>query len=295
MLEGVLHLADGRRIAYAEWGSQSDPVAIYCHGYPGSRREIRLSAPVIERRGVAARVIALNRPGYGPSSFRPGFGFLDWPSDVEEAADRLGIGRFGVIGASGGCPFAFACGRSLGDRVSRISIVVGAAPPEAAGMRDGLGITGIPERAISRTLQYGVVSVASRLGLASPITDRMQQGMAEVDREMLRRPEVRSWFAAVVREAFSNGGRAAVAEGPLYLKPWSFDVGDVATETTLWYGARDRNVPASAGRWLANRLPNATYTEWPDQGHFTWAASDAAADVVAAAVADTHESDGGRQ
>lgn len=295
VLEGVLDLADGRRLAYSEWGSRDDPAVVYCHGYPGSRREIRLSEPVIGRRGVKARVIAMNRPGYGPSTFKSGFGFLDWPRDVEEAADHLGIGRFGVIGASGGCPFALACGYSLGDRVARISIVVGAAPPEATGMLDGLGIAGIPKRAISRRFQYGLVSAASRVGLQSLITGRMQRAVAEADRRMLRRPEVRAWFADTVCEAFSNGGRAAAAEGRLYLEPWSFDVAEVTTETTLWYGAEDRNVPASAGRWLADRLPNSTYTEWPDQGHFTWAASDAAADVVAAAVADPHESSDGHR
>ena len=131
MFETTLTLADGRSLGLAEWGPPDAPLVVYCHGFPGSRLEPSLAQAVVERRAVNARVIAFDRPGYGRSAFLPGRGFLDWPTDMAEAADRLGIDRFSVLGASGGCPYALACASSLGERVTRVGIVAGVGPLEA--------------------------------------------------------------------------------------------------------------------------------------------------------------------
>lgn len=278
--EGVLELADGRRLAYAELGAPEAPPVIYCHGSPGSRRELGLIVPALQ--ATQARLIAFNRPGYGPSTFKAGYGFLDWPADVADAADQLGIGRFAMIGASGGSPFALACGYSLPKRVSRIGIVVGSAPPEATGMKEALGTTEIPANPLVRRLQYGMIAVAVRTGLKNRLAEQRSRLMEEPDRHALGRPEVRNWFMAVSREAFSGGGRGAAHEARLYLRPWGFDITRVTTETLLWYGGADTTDPPSAGRWLAERLPNSTFTVWPQHGHFSWAASDEAREVIAA-------------
>lgn len=281
MREGILDLADGRRLPYAEWGPRDATAIIYCHGFPGSRRELLLSEPVLESSGVSARLIAMNRPGYGPSTLKRGYRFLDWPIDVDEAADKLGVEGFAVLGASGGCPFALACGYALADRVSRISIVVGTTPLEATGMSDAPGITNIPTSPLMRRLQFRIVSLGCKTRLRDPLVDRIHRDLGDVDRHVLRRPELRARFMEVVREAFADGGRTAAGEAELYLRPWGFDVAEVRAETLLWYAGEDRMVPASAGRWLADRLPNSHYTLWPHHGHFSWAADHAAIDVIA--------------
>ena len=97
----ILDLSDGRQMAYSEWGPRNAPAMFYCHGFPGNHRELELARPVLERTGLHVRVIALDRPGYGMSTFRPGRTFLDWPHDVAEVAELLGIGSFSVLGASG--------------------------------------------------------------------------------------------------------------------------------------------------------------------------------------------------
>jgi pimeloyl-ACP methyl ester carboxylesterase len=257
---------------------------IYCHGFPGSRLEIWLAGPAIERCGVTAHLIALNRPGYGSSSFVPNYRVVDWPRDIGEAADLLGLDHFAVIGASGGAPYALACGDVLRDRVDRIAIVAGTAPIDATGMREAPGIAEIPSRRWRRTLQYRGAALAVGAGMGKGLTRRTQRSRSEADRNVMGRPEVESWFDAVLREAFASGGRAAVRDGDLYREPWGFEIGAVGTETHLFYGVADRQIPISAGRWLAHRLPNATFTEW-SHGHFSWAVSDDAAQLVADLVA----------
>jgi pimeloyl-ACP methyl ester carboxylesterase len=83
-------------------------------------------------------VIALDRPGYGLSDFRPGRAISDWPADVAQAADALGIGRFSVAGASGGGPYALACAREIPDRVVRAAVISGVGPFQVPGSTAGM-------------------------------------------------------------------------------------------------------------------------------------------------------------
>ncbi len=41
---------------------------------------------------------------------------LDWPDDVTELADALNVGRFAVLGISGGGPYACACAFKISER-----------------------------------------------------------------------------------------------------------------------------------------------------------------------------------
>jgi pimeloyl-ACP methyl ester carboxylesterase len=51
---------------------------------------------------LALRVIGLDRPGYGLSDFLAGRKIGDWPDDVVESAEALGIHRFAAPGSSMG-------------------------------------------------------------------------------------------------------------------------------------------------------------------------------------------------
>ena len=44
---------------------------------------------------------------------------VDWGRDIEELADRLGIGQFAVAGHSGGGPHTLAIAAHLPDRVTK--------------------------------------------------------------------------------------------------------------------------------------------------------------------------------
>ncbi len=281
MIETTLTLADGRSLGLAQWGPPDAPVVVYCHGFPGSRLEPSLAQAVVEQRSVNARVIAFDRPGYGQSTFSAGRAFLDWPADMAEAADRLGIDRFSVLGASGGSPYALACALRLGDRVTRVGIVAGVGPLEATGMPETQLISGPSKVRMLRKLQWWLVARAVRTDRLDSVIDRTITTMTGVDREVMKRPEVRAWYRTLFTEAFAQGATAAAYEGELYRQPWGFNVADIKAETNLWHGAADQWVPLPTARWLADRIPHSHLTEWPDDGHFSWAGTGEAADVVA--------------
>src|SRR5437879_6121564 len=87
----AIRLADGRAIGYAEFGNPEGQALFYFHGDPGSGLEARFLAQAAEVAGV--RLLGMDRPGMGLSTYQPGRQLLDWPDDVAELADRLGIDR----------------------------------------------------------------------------------------------------------------------------------------------------------------------------------------------------------
>lgn len=283
--QSVVELADGRSLGVAQWGPADGEPIVYCHGFPGNRLEPQLAQTVVERRGLPVRTIAFDRPGYGRSSPAPGRRFLDWPADMSEAADRMGIGEFSVLGASGGCPFALACGLLLPDRVSRIGIVAGVGPLDAPGMGDTPSIAGPSRLRPIRQLQWHLVARAAKTGRIDRAIDRAIATMTGVDRQAMEMPEVRSWYRAVFAEAFVQGGAAAALEGELYRRPWGFEPGDVELNTFLWHGGQDTWAPPATAKWFADRLPRAQLVTWPEHGHFSWAASPQACSELLATMA----------
>ncbi|WP_448628307.1 alpha/beta fold hydrolase [Geodermatophilus sp. URMC 64] len=127
--EGTISLRDGRTLAYAEWGDPSGRPVLGCHGSPSSRLE-RHVEDVEDYRRWGVRLIVPDRPGFGRSDPQPGRRVLDWPADVRELLDDLGVDRFAVLSLSGGAAYALACAHEFGDRVHAVGVLGGAPPPD---------------------------------------------------------------------------------------------------------------------------------------------------------------------
>ena len=85
--EGQFHLADGRRLGYAEFGDPSGPVVLWFHGTLGARRQFpMLGRRAAERLGL--RVIVIERPGTGLSDAHRYSAVTDWVPDMAQVAGR---------------------------------------------------------------------------------------------------------------------------------------------------------------------------------------------------------------
>jgi pimeloyl-ACP methyl ester carboxylesterase len=263
-------LRDGRRLGYSEYGSRDGTPGFYFHGHPGSRVEARLANKAARQAGV--RVIALDRPGYGLSDFQPGRTILDWPRDVADVADTLGLSRFSVIGASGGGPYALACAYALPERIARAGVISGVGPYSAPGATDGmrwrnrigfqLGGRFPPlARLIMRSMERQLRRRPERT------LDAVVQAMSTADAEIARRPEVRRVLADVLAEAFRQGSRGAALDVVLLGRPWGFNLDAIEPPVFLWQGDADTLVPAAMGRFLAEQIPNCHATVYTGVGH----------------------------
>jgi pimeloyl-ACP methyl ester carboxylesterase len=116
MKDAQISVTGGRELAYTDIGEPGWPCVFFFHGAPSSR--LRLA--YLEQQFLAERlrVVSPDRPSYGKSSLQPSRSMADWPLDVAELTDALGIDRFIVAGHSSGGPYAVACAALLSERVS---------------------------------------------------------------------------------------------------------------------------------------------------------------------------------
>jgi pimeloyl-ACP methyl ester carboxylesterase len=268
--EQTLELLDGRRLGFAEYGRPDGDPCFYFHGHPGSRFEAEVAHEVAASAGI--RVVALDRPGYGLSDFEPDRTILSWPRDVEAVADRLGLGRFAVLGASGGGPYALACGHAFPERVSRIGLISSIAPYQAAGAAEGMrwqNRVGFKAGArfppLSRLIMW---SMARQLRRDPERTlDAIVTAMSPSDVEIARRPEIRQMLRADVTEAFRQGSRGAARDVVLLGSPWGFGLGEITPPVLLWHGENDVLATLEMGRHLARSIPDCRPTFYPAEGH----------------------------
>ena len=266
----MLRLADGRRLGWAEYGQRAGVPVFFFHGTPGSRRVASWADQAARRRGV--RLLAPDRPGFGRSDFQPGRTLGAWPADVVELADALGIGRFAVAGVSGGGPYVAACAWRIPGRLTHAAIVSGMGPLDAPGLaaelprgyRASLRVVRRLPAAVRLTLGLG------RLGLRRApgcVLASVAASLAEVDRAIVRRPQVRALLLDDAREALRQGTQGAVWELILFSRPWDVPLGQIRMPVRLWHGDADAQVPVAIARRLAAALPDCRASFLPDAGH----------------------------
>lgn len=254
---------------YAEWGDPQGFPVVVMHGTPGSRLG-RFSDP-LALAATGVRQIGINRPGYGDSTRLPGRAVADCVPDVIAVADRLGLERFAVSGASGGGPHALAVAAARPDRVVRCRVTASLAPWGITGFFEGMDPHNVAEWELV-TAGAGLAEVTRRAELmrsravADPASVYADLALPASDRAAMA--EERAF--AVRRESLLEALKTAFGwydDDVAFTLPWGFDVENVQVPVELRYGRRDVFVPPSHGEWLANALPHAEVTVWEDLGH----------------------------
>ncbi|MGH2633431.1 MAG: alpha/beta fold hydrolase [Tepidiformaceae bacterium] len=265
--EQVLKLGDGRLLGYTEYGDPGGAPVVYFHGWPGSRLEAAPWDPAAKAGHV--RLIAFDRPGYGLSDFQPGRTISDWPADVAECADMLGLGDFAVAGYSGGGPYALACGLSLASRVTRVAVVSSPVDVPSAALLAGMSRGNRTITAFARRCPWALPVPLGALALVvRHFPGLTTGGIPKADRALFETvPGLRAALLGSQREAFRHGVKGAAEDGALLVRPWALCLPDIRTRVLLWHGEADTSVPPAMGEYLAAQLPNCTAQFVPGAGH----------------------------
>jgi pimeloyl-ACP methyl ester carboxylesterase len=221
------------------------------------------------------RVIAADRPGCGLSDFQPDRRIGDWPGDVVELADALGIDRFAIVGVSGGGPYALACAREIPQRLTAAGVVCGLGPvSESWAVRDMLWSRRLVFRLARQApwlLRLITTVVIGRVLRRRPaaILSMIARTPVPPDRRVLERPDVRRALLASIQESVREGPRGILHELSLYTKGWDFRPEEIALTVDLWHGEADPIVPVVHARALMERLPRVRLAILPGEGHFS--------------------------
>jgi len=266
----LMRLRDGRRLAYTELGDPDGVPIIHQHGMPGSRLD-HVAEPELYR-SMGVRVITPDRPGYGLSDPDPHRRLLEWPSDMAELADHLGISRFGITGLSGGGIYALACAAAIPHRLTDVVVTGCPGPMDREGAlvdmrfmtRAGvwLGSRAPWLLEAGATLLSGLVRRYPRF-----FVDHFNEGLPAADRRWLFTPSVNRGAVDTLREALRPGAWGYVQDIRVLAGPWGFDLEEIHVPVQLWHGTEDRVIPLHHGRYLASVIPGATLRICPGEAH----------------------------
>lgn len=262
---------DGRILTYAVSGDPSGWPVFLLHGTPGSRFGPKPRGSVLYRLGV--RLICYDRPGYGGSTRQEGRTVADAVTDVRTIARDLNLGRFSVIGRSGGGPHALAAAALLPDVVFRTAVLVSIAPADAAGLDWYGGM--VSDNAKSHSMS-DVDTLTELIRLRADrahhdpetLLSFLREQMTVADRRITNDVAIRRQLTATYAEALRQGPYGWLDDALAFRKEWGFRLADVASPVLLWHGAEDNFSPASHTRWLANRIPGATLRLQANSAHF---------------------------
>lgn len=263
-------LPDGRELAYAEYGDPRGRPVFFFHGMPGSR----LFHPPDEiTRRLEVRLICVDRPGYGGSTFQPGRRILDWPGDVSALADALGIDTFMVAGHSGGGPYALACAHSLPERIRSAGVLSGAGPVDAQGALEGLTplhkLAFTAGRHMPWSLTRALVWLFFHKAAADPARaiDIDARERISADEDVLRLPGVRENCIESDVEAYRQGLVGFSWEVYLVTRPWGFKLEDIQIPVCLWHGTADDFTTTGMACHMAERMPRCKANIYEGEGH----------------------------
>ncbi len=241
-------------------GADDQLAVFWHHGTPNVGAPPEPLFPAAAQLGI--RWVSYDRPGYGGSTPRPGRDVASAAADAARVADALGIGRFAVMGHSGGGPHALACGALLPERVVSVVCGSGLAPFHAEGLDwyAGMAAAGAGEL---RAAAEGRSALEHYL--ASTEFDPEQ--FTPADHEALA--GAWAWLLTVVGRALEGGSGGMVDDDLAYVSPWGFDPAQVRAPVLFLYGGQDRVVPSSHGEWLARHTRSAELWLRPNDGHIS--------------------------
>jgi pimeloyl-ACP methyl ester carboxylesterase len=268
----ILTLADGRRLAWREYGDPDGAPCVYITGTPASG--LAGAAFDDDARAAGVRLVSIDKPGYGASDIDPHRSLLSAADEVRQLADHLGLDRFAVLGQSGGGPFALACAYAMPDRLTTTVVACGLAP-WGRGLELGPMVPGLRfMMRAARTAPFLIVPLlaAMRRKLARPdaATTQVDEGLANAVPAERDSPAVRASTLALlpaVRDALRNGSRGAIQELRLVTHDWGFSRSGIRGHVDIIHGELDSNVPVSSAVSNAAAIRDSSLELFPDLAH----------------------------
>jgi pimeloyl-ACP methyl ester carboxylesterase len=272
-VQRTVHTADGRKLAVEEGGDPAGRPVLVHAGTPNSRHLYEQHARDAAERGL--RLIGYDRPGYGGSSPQPGRTVADCAADVRAICAELGIDRLAMWGISGGGPHVLACAALLPDLVTAAASLASLAPYEADGLDyfAGMGQDNVDDTRLlfDDEAAARAKTEEDRKGFLAASSDDLASGMASLltptDTAVLQ-GDLAKFMASSMQDGLSPGSEGWWDDNCM-LRPWGFELTDIAVPVQLLHGKQDMFVPFGHGEWLAAHIPGVEARLLDDDGHLT--------------------------
>ena len=271
-----LTLEDGRQLGYIETGDLKGKPLFLFHGLHSSRLEAKCVEDEMYKKGI--RLICFDRPGIGLSTFQTNRNVLDIVEDILALAEHLKLDTFSVLGVSSGAKYALACAHKVPHRLHSCNILSGAVPMEYITNevpRYNRLFISLMQMFPSLTrmifwLLYGKYSQSS--STSDKFLAQITHVLHERDKQLFKDKKIKENLLQAFHASYSQGssGVAYDAGFDIQKSSWGFEPEEIYfSPIHFWHGGKDRAIPFSMAKQLIDKIPHATHTFYPDEGHLS--------------------------
>ena len=276
MEESMIKLTDGRTLNYAVYGPVTGTPILYFHGTPSSRLELLLLNNYgmdIEQllHETNLKVIAVDRPGMGLSTFNKNGTFLSFASDAKELLVYLNIKNCPVLCWSGGGPYALAMAHQYPNVIIQVFIICGFTRRFNKDLVSEMGMNKWYFRSAKYTpfLLGTALSIIKKKKVTSAVSQKFT-GLPDEDHALLKDVKHLSGLLNfTVKEACRRGIKGAVHDAGSYFTHFGFDVKNIHQPITYWWGTKDNAVTGIHATTIENETVNGTVLRKSNEGHLS--------------------------
>jgi len=270
-----LILSDERTIKYSEYGNKNGKPIFICHGLNSSRLEAKVFSNLISDKNF--KIIGIDRPGIGGSSFQEDRNILDFTYDITAVANKLIINKFTIIGTSAGAAYALACAYKIPERLISCHIISG-----LGAIEESFNVLNNENKkfiTMSKKYPWIIQPIlwmligrhSKKKNKSERFITNVIQSLDKVDKESLNDPTIRNLFIEAFKESYLHGTKGVAHDSILaYAKPWGFSLKDIKyNHIYLYNGAKDSSIPIEMGEQMYQLLENSTYILYQNDGHLS--------------------------
>jgi pimeloyl-ACP methyl ester carboxylesterase len=268
-------LPDGRQLGFSVVG-KGTPV-LYFHGTASSRLETLLLKEFAETNKF--RIIGVDRPGYGLSTFAPRKKLGEFATDLNNLTAHLGLEKSALLAWSGGGPFALTYVALFPESTTK-AIIAGspALPFDVATahnnslVRFAMKIPPLGKLALNR-FKTEVLKANRDINafLKSKSGRKMLEAWPKEDAKFFADP---SWLKLMyhsMAEAFrqeNDGVKTVFQEHQLFMKPWAEPISRIPPgKVYVWHGTEDTTCRLENAYKIRETIPNACLEIFEGKGH----------------------------
>ncbi|WP_105614657.1 alpha/beta fold hydrolase [Vallitalea okinawensis] len=264
-------LKDGRKMAYKEYGNANGKPLILVHGTPFSKLMWRDVPGVLDNEMF--RIIAVDRPGYGHSDYNIN-GYLDnFPFDILELMDYLGIDKVSIAGVSGGGPSTLMCALKIPNKLKNVALISSVGP----FVDEAIGDMNVNKK-LYKTARMAPWIIYIQTHFLTKMIKKDPVKFITLGKKKLRGPDLEALekdnFYLKLAEAYSDGCRQetsikhnAMSHDIMHTANWKIPLKDINKTVHVFWGGKDRSIGDQC-QYMAQILPNAITHFYPDEGHF---------------------------
>lgn len=266
----TIQLPDGRDLSYLEYGSSDGRVLVLIHGTPFSSL---MWKDVDGIKGSQFRIIAVDRPGYGHSTYNMNGALENFPEDLKYLIRYLDLKSVNLAGVSGGGPYVLQCALKMPELLEKVGLISSVGPYEKEAIGD---------MNANRNL-YKMARIAPWI-----IAFQNQQIYKMIQKDPLKfislgkRKLTGKDLAFVERKGFverlavsyadgcrqkSSTTRNPMTDDIFYTANWQIPLKDIKKEIYIFWGDKDRSI-GNQCKYMAKLLPNVHEFIFKGEGHF---------------------------